>query len=198
TLLAERLRRLSASEGLEYLGNREAEDKSLVMRKLRTMMDRDVYPFRAGGRLPAVAGEVAGIPVTIRVPKDLDFDRNWADSSRVAAFAKLKLSAGVRIYTRAKLKRPLAVKLASTGDAAFDAKFAVIAKAPGDLAVLDQEARRLLLAADAAFAFRGLEFTRWGVFLHEDGKVCDPALLKQRLALVASLAASASGALAAS
>jgi hypothetical protein len=184
---AETLRAAAGTLGLTYVASKKEEERAGAVRQLRYAKDRDVYKWKVDGRYPYVAGEHEGQFVMARVPLAVDFDTAAPDSTRISAYQDSKLQ-GFTIWNRAVLKADPKGRRVSTTDPAFDEKFLVIGRVPEEVhAVLTPPIRGKFLSLGAT-GFRGVEVTRYGAFLHEEGRVSDAATVVARLGLVAAVA----------
>lgn len=184
------MRQAAADLGLAYLATPADEKASEFLSKTKLTAEADVYRWKVDGKLPALVGERAGCPVVVRVPVGVDFDAGAPDSTRIVAYQPSKMT-GFTVYDRSRVKKTPKGRQAPTGDAAFDERFLVMAlRAEEAKTVLGPEVRKLLLAAGGV-GFRGIEVNRYGIFLHEEGKVSSAELLGKRLELVIALAVAA-------
>ncbi len=185
---ASALRAAATVTGLAYLGGAADEKKAPFLVEQRLKAEADVFRWKVDGRYPALAGDYAGFPVVVRVPLGVNFDAAAPDATRIAAYHGVRLT-GFTIYDRPRLKKLPKGRQATFDDAAFDARFLVLAHRPEEpQTVLGPEIRAALLEAGGV-GFRGIEVNRYGVFLHEEGKVSSADLLRRRLELVTRVAA---------
>lgn len=184
------LREVAGRTGLEFLASAAEEKESAVLTRLRHRAESDVFRWKIDGRLPALAGEVDGFAVSIRVPLGLDFDTGAPDSTRIAVYHNVKLS-GMTVHDRTQLKKTPEGRQAVLGDPDFDQRYLVLAHRPEEAqGILTPEVRAALLDS-AGIGFRGVEINRYGVFLHEAGKVSAADLVVRRLGMALALARSA-------
>ncbi len=176
--------------GLDYLSTCEQERASSLLERMRKTAESDVFRWKVDGKLPAVVGELEGFPVAVRVPVGIDFDAGSPDSTRIAAYHNVRMT-GFTVYDRSRVRKPPKGRVALTGDTAFDRRFLVLAHRTEEATTVLSPAVRLALLEAGGTGFRGIEFNRYGVFLHEEGKVSSPALLSGRLRLVVTLAEAA-------
>ncbi len=184
------LREAGARLGLDLLVAKGDEERSTWLSHMRRTADPDVFRWKIDGRLPALVGEYEGLPVTVRVPLGLDFDAAAPDSTRIAAYHKVKMT-GFAIYDRTRLKKVPKGRQVALGDESFDSRFLVVALRVEEAQTVLSPAMRTLLLEAGDIGFRGIEVNRYGVFLHEEGKVSSPDLVGRRLALVVALARAA-------
>lgn len=184
------LRTVAARTGLTYLATPGDEKASEVLARLRQRAESDVFRWKVDGKLPALAGEVDGFPVSVRVPVGLDFDAGAPDSTRIAVYHSVKFS-GMTIYERSRLKKTPEGRQVTTGDPAFDQRYLVLAHRPEEAhGILTPEIRSVLLNS-AGTGFRGIEVNRYGIFLHEEGKVADADQVTHRLRMTLKVAEAA-------
>jgi len=182
----------AAAEDLElqYLATPGDEKACEVLRQMRLTAESDVFRWKVDGRLPAVAGTRDGFAVSVRVPLGVDFDAGAPDSTRIAVYHKVKMT-GFRVYDRQKVKKMPEGRRVATGTPDFDERFVVITTRPEEaLTVFTPEVRRAFLEGGGT-SFRGVEVNRYGVFLHEEGKVSSVELVKERLGLALAVARAA-------
>lgn len=184
------LKRAAAGLGLDYLATPADEKRSALLSQLRLTSESDVFRWKVDGKFPAIAGTFGGFPVAVRVPVGVDFDAGAPDSTRIVAYHTVKMT-GFTLYDRTRLKKPPKGRQATLDDPAFDSRYLVAAhRAEEPKAVLGPAVRAALLEAGGV-GFRGIEVNRYGVFLHEEGQVTSPELLRKRLELVTTVAAAA-------
>ncbi|MCL6581268.1 MAG: hypothetical protein K6U08_06615 [Firmicutes bacterium] len=173
--------------GLQLLSGPQDDGRSELISRMKMSAERDVFRWKVDGKYPALAGEFEGLPVVVRVPVGVAFDAGAPDSTRIAAYHSVKMT-GFTVYDRSKVTKPPQGRTVATGDPDFDARFLVLAHKPEEaLAVLGPEVRRVFLEAGST-GFRGVEVNRYGVFLHEEGKVSSADLVRRRLELVVRVA----------
>ncbi len=184
------LKKAAASLGLEYLAKPADEKRSALLSQLRLTSESEVFRWKVDGKFPAVAGDFGGFPVAVRVPVGVDFDAGAPDSTRIVVYHTVRMT-GFAIYDRTRIKKPPKGRQATLDDPAFDSRFLIVAHRPEEpKAVLGPAVRAALLEAGGV-GFRGIEVNRYGVFLHEEGQVTSPELLRRRLELVTTVAAAA-------
>ncbi|HCW51587.1 MAG TPA: hypothetical protein DGR79_05925 [Clostridiales bacterium] len=184
------LRTAADSLGLDYLATREDEESSGLLANMRRTSESDVFRWKVDGKLPALAGTFQGFPVVVRVPVGVDFDAWAPDSTRIGVYHDVRMT-GFTVCDRSRLKKTPKGRQAVLGDEAFDSRFLVLAHRREEAeTVLTPEVRALLLEAGGV-GFRGVEVNRYGVFLHEEGKVSSPELLEERLRLAVKVAEAA-------
>lgn len=183
------LKEAASRLGLAFLGRPADEGRAAFLAEMRKKAESDVFRWKVDGKFPAIAGLFEDIPVAVRVPVGLDFDAAAPDSTRIAAYLPNKLT-GFTIYDRPRLKKTPKGRAAEfADDPAFQARFLVLAHRPEEARSVLTAAVRAKLLEEGATGFRGIEVSRYGVFLHEEGKVSDAALVERRLRLVVALAA---------
>lgn len=184
------MRKAAADLGLDYVGTAADEKRCSFLAERRLKSEADIFRWKVDGKLPAVVGTYAGFPVVVRVPVGVDFDAGAPDSTRIVAYHGVKMT-GFTIYDRSRIKKTPKGRQATLGDEVFEARYLVLAHRPEEAkTVLGPETRRALLAAGGT-GFRGIEVNRYGVFLHEEGKISSVELLRHRLDVVTTLAAAA-------
>lgn len=189
------LKQAAGELGLDYLAGPADEKRSAFLSKMRQLGESDIFRWKVDGKFPAVVGDFSGFPVVVRVPVGLDFDAAAPDSTRIAAYHTVKMT-GLAVYDRTRLKKPPKGRQVTLDDPAFDTRFLVVALRPEEArAVLSPQVREALLKA-GDLGFRGLEVNRYGVFLHEEGKISKAEVLRKRLELVTTVAAAAARGLA--
>jgi len=176
--------------GLQYLVSPRDEQGCEPLRQMKLTAESDVFRWKVDGRLPAVAGTYQGFPVCVRVPVGVDFDAGAPDSTRIAVYHKVKMT-GFRVYDRSRVEKTPKGRVVPLDDPTFDERFLVIASRPEEArTVLTGEVRRAFLESGGT-GFRGVEINRYGVFLHEEGKVSSAELVKERLQLALAVARAA-------
>lgn len=184
------LKQAAGELGLACLTSGAEERGSAILERMRVTSEADVFRWKVDGRLPAIVGEYEGFAVTVRVPVGVAFDAGAPDSTRIVAYHNVKMT-GFTIYDRSKVRKPPAGRQVLLDEPEFDRRFLVLAHRPDEaLAVLSPEVRAALLESGGT-GFRGIEVNRYGVFLHEEGKVSSAELVKERLDLVVRLAKAA-------
>ncbi len=181
------LKEVASRLGLTYVGTAADDKTGKVTAQLRYTKDRDVFKWKVDGRYPYAAGEYGGSFVMVRVPLAVDFDTAAPDATRISAYRDSKLQ-GFTIQDRSVVKTEPKGHRIATGNAAFDGRFWVLGRVDDEIkSVLSPEIQNRILEAGST-GFRGIEVTKYGVFLHENGKVSDPALVASRVELVAKIA----------
>jgi len=184
------LREAARELGLSYLATAKDEKDAPLLSSMKLKAESDVFRWKVDGRLPAVVGELEGFPVVVRVPVGLDFDAGAPDSTRIAVYHEVKL-AGFAVYDRSGLRKTPKGRPVTFGDPSFDERFLVTARREEEAhTVLTPPVRAAFLEAGGT-GFRGVEVNRYGVFVHEDGKVSSAGLLKRRLELALTVARAA-------
>lgn len=181
------LKEVASRLGLTFVATAAQDKTGKVTAQLRYTKDRDVFKWKVDGRYPYVAGEYGGSFVMVRVPLAVDFDTAAPDATRISAYRDSKLQ-GFTIQDRTVLKTEPKGHRVVTGNAAFDGRFWVLGRNDDEVrSILTADVQTGILQAGST-GFRGIELTKYGVFLHENGKVSDPALVASRVELVAKIA----------
>lgn len=179
------LKELADHLGLDYIETPEQEKGHPLLDNLKWHYVADVYRWKLAGHHPFAAGTYQGFPVVIRRPLAVDFDLAAADSTRIGVYVRPHIEGFVIYSSRHK---PKGKRWVPTGDAAFDARFAVSAQFAGEVAaILDAGARRTLLALDRV-GLTGIEVSRFGVLYYEPGLASEAETVGEILDALALLA----------
>jgi len=181
-----------AALGLDCIASPAEESRSEFLTRMRQTRERDVFRWKVDGLYPVLVGSFGGFPVTVRIPVGMDFDAGAPDSTRLAVHHDSKLT-GFAIYDRSRLRKTPKGRQVTLDDAAFDSRYLVLAhRAEEAKSVLGPRIRAALLEA-GSIGFRGIVVNRYGVFLHEEGKVSNADVVRRRLELLAAVAGAVRG-----
>lgn len=187
------MRQAARASGLDLIVSADDEAAHPVLVELKRVLDPDVYRWKVAGRLPALVGKKGGVVVMVRVPPGVDFDAAAPDCTRVAGLMRVAASP-FAVYDTQVLKgrTPQGHRIAMD-DAEFSRRYVVTGFKDEEVrAILGPRLRGAIVEAGGV-GFRGIEVSRYGVFVHEAGKVVDPRLIVSRVELVSSLAAGMPG-----
>ncbi|MEW6398894.1 MAG: hypothetical protein AB1503_06985 [Bacillota bacterium] len=189
----EAMRRAARLAGLEVVSCPAEEAAHPVLGELKRILDADVYGWKVAGRFPALVGVKEKAVVVVRVPPGVDFDAAAPDCTRVAALVRVSASP-FAVYDRGLLRgrTPQGHQIAMPADD-FSARYLVTGFKDEEVkGILGSGLRRTIVEAGGV-GFRGIEVSRYGVFVHEAGKVVDPQLIASRVELVSGMAAQVPG-----